>query len=180
MIVATIVILLGLLIGGAIWYCQDQHIIIPVNLTQEEQKDYEQKVQDYEKKIQTETDPEDSLKRPYMDHFLEKARYETYLGRLSEAEKTLRKGLSHYETSSAAHHNLAKIYEKMGKNQKAIKEYLILANEYRMQQYLLDAARAAIVDNDYKNAFRNYWDYQKVFKTPDITIEDWLRKNKKS
>ena len=81
------ILIILLIIGGIVMY-QERNMVVDMNLTPEVQEEYEQKLVEYTEKLK-EPDETDALKRANIDHFIEKARYESYLGYLSKAEKTL-------------------------------------------------------------------------------------------
>lgn len=168
----------GILALGVLYVTLSRPVIIPVDITSEQRADYEEKVKLYDEKIKTEVDEEDQEKRPRMDDFIEKARYQGYLGRLSDSETTLKTALSYYEVSSIAHHNLAKLYEQMKLWKRAFKLYAILVTDYQKPEYEWDMARMAKEMNDVKLASKHYWSYQRQFKNPSAEFEQWLREKK--
>jgi tetratricopeptide (TPR) repeat protein len=178
MAVGILLILLLALLGIYKLYKAERNVVIEVNLTPEIRAEYEKRLADFTKKLATEKDPEDKLHRPYLDYFIEKARYEQYLGRLSQAEKTLKSSFEYYEVSSAVLNNLAKVYEQMGEIDDAIEVYEKLISDYQITQYYMDIARLERARGSYRGAFDAYWEYQKIVKQPDVEFETWLRENK--
>lgn len=145
---------------------------IEVDLTPEQQQQYEEKLQMWSEKLTNfvpEEDAED--KRPSMDYFIEKARYEEYLGRLGDATKTLKKGMELYPISSVGWNNLAKIYEKQGKYKKALEMYeKILSNFPILQQYHVDIIKMNIILKNKEEALKVYNAYKEKtgFQDPNL------------
>ena len=170
--------LIILAIAGGVYYEFFRNITISVELTPEQRSEYEAKVELYDQKIKTEVDEEDPLKRPRQDDFIEKARYLGYLGRLSDAERTLKADLRIYEISQVAVHNLAKLYEQMKAWSRAARSYGQLVDAYQLPEYRWDMARMEREMGNIKEAGDQYWRYQKAFRTPSAEFEQWLRDHK--
>lgn len=171
-----IAILAAVVVATAVYVYKYNNVVIDVNLTPEQLLEYEAKVKEFGEKLQT-PDPEDPMQRPNLDFFLEKAKYEYYLGRLSSAIRTLDEGLQIYPATTSMLHNKAKMYEAMGRYKRAIDMYQIIIDENGNKAYYIEIARAARTMNDVETAKNAYWEYQKNYNTPDTEFENWLREN---
>lgn len=150
---------------------------IDPNLTPTVRKQYEEKLQLFSAELEKEK-PKGAQSAILGDYYIEKARYQGYLGQLSESEKTLKEGLKVIKISNAIVHNLAKINEQMKRYDEAMKYYRMLITDYKMDQYYMDLARAAREAKKVSSANEAYWNYQKIYKAPDAEFEQWLRDNK--
>ncbi len=180
-IVISLLVAVGALAYGTYTVYQNQNPVeIAVDITDEQRTDYEAKLADYTAKL---ADPafRDENGLPNSDLYIEKARYLAYLGHLSQAEAVLKECLKKFKMYTVAEHNLARIYEQMGKYDKAVDIYERLADEtiYNQPQYFMDAARVMRIQKNVNGADVAYNAFLKKFNTPDAEFEQWLRDNKK-
>lgn len=133
-------IIVGILVAGVAVFgflnYKKSHYVVEVNLTQEERADYEAKVVDMDQKIKAVKPPE----KPDIDYFIEKARYQEYLGLYSDAINTLMDSFKYYENTSAGWNNIAKLYDKAGDYKSAISFYSKLIDTFNLNRYYLDIA----------------------------------------
>ncbi|PIQ78586.1 hypothetical protein COU76_05140 [Candidatus Peregrinibacteria bacterium CG10_big_fil_rev_8_21_14_0_10_49_10] len=132
-IIVLFVVLSG--IGIGLWKQQAKYTV-DVDITPEQRQTFEQRVEEWDEKI----DSTPAGEQPNPDYFIEKARYQEYLGQYGAAIKTLQSLFDYYENSSAAWNNLAKLYEKVGRPRKAIENYQKLIDVFELYQFRLDIA----------------------------------------
>lgn len=138
----TLIILL--LVATAWSYWSRARYNVDLNLPPEQKAEYEAKVEEFDKEIRKVAPPN----KPDMDFFIEKARYQEYLGQYGDAIDTLLESFKYYENTSAGWNNIAKLYDKVGDFKSAIIFYNKLIDTFSLYRYYLDVA----------------WDYYKIGK----------------
>ena len=129
------ILVIGIAVFGFLNY-KKSHYTVEVNLTEEERADYESKVVLMDQKIKA-IKP---FEKPDIDYFIEKARYQEYLGFYSDAIATLLDSFKYYQNTSAGWNNIAKLYDKAGDYKSAIFFYSKLIDTFSLNRYYLDIA----------------------------------------
>lgn len=129
------VLVLSIAVFGFLNYKKSRYTV-EVNLTAEQRADYESKVVLMDGKIKAVKPPE----KPDIDYFIEKARYQEYLGLYSDAITTLLDSFKYYQNTSAGWNNIAKLYDKVGDYKSAIFFYSKLIDTFSLNRYYLDIA----------------------------------------
>lgn len=142
--IAGLVLLMLILIGTGWSYWRKVRYNVDLNLSPEQEAEYEAKVEQFDKEIRKVAAPN----KPDIDFFLEKARYQEYLGSYGDAIETLLESFKYYENTSAGWNNIAKLYDKAGDYKSAIIFYNKLINTFSLYRYYLDVA----------------WDYYRIGK----------------
>ncbi len=180
-IIVSLVLAIGALAYAAFYvYQQQKPIDVAVSITDAQRAEYEAKIAEADEKLK-QPDPNNSDGLPNSDYYIQKALYLGYLGHLSQAEAVLKEDLKVFKFSTVAEHNLARLYEQMGKYDKALAVYEKLVDEtvYNQPQYFIDVARMDRLLNDVNAADVAYHLNLKKFNSPDAEFEQWLRDNKK-
>ena len=127
---------------------------------------WDEKINNYDPATSDDGDP-----RPPMDYFIEKARYQGYLGNVGEAIDTLDSSLQLYDISSVAWHNLGRLYERIEEPKKSLAYYeQILTIFPDKHQYNIDIIRMKILLGEKDEALKMYQSYAVMtgFDDPEI------------
>lgn len=127
------VLVVGVAVFGFLNYKKSRYTV-DVNLTPEQRADYESKVVLMDQKIKAVK----SSEKPDIDYFVEKARYQEYLGLYGDAIDTLLDSFRYYENTSVGWNNIAKLYDKIGDYKSAIMFYGKLIDAFGLNRYYLD------------------------------------------
>jgi len=112
--------------------------------------------------------------RPPFAYFLEVALAQEKLGRLGQAINTYKKVLKLYENSQVAWHNLGRIYERVGKYDKAVDYYAKIIDQFGFVAYNMDIANAYIKKGDLDAAQKAYNQYRILTNLTDPAVEQYL------
>lgn len=142
--------LLVLMVGIGMWaYMKKASYNVELPLTNEQRAEYESKVVQMDQKLKESRSKGEE--KPDIDYFIEKARYQEYLGHYSDAIDTLLGALRYYEVTSAGWNNLAKLYDKVGEYALAAQFYNKLLDTFNIDRYYYELA----------------WDYYHLGKLED-------------
>lgn len=144
----------GLVVAAGIffWYRYYFRYNVNLDLTPEQKIEYEEKVRLMDGKIKSVKYPD----KPDIDFFIEKARYQEYLGKYGKAIQTLLEAFKYYENTTAGWNNIARLYDKVGDYQSATVFYKKLIEMFRLNQYYVDLARDFYMLGQYKLAYEAY------------------------
>ncbi|MBI4994411.1 hypothetical protein HZC21_02075 [Candidatus Peregrinibacteria bacterium] len=134
--IMTALLFLVIVFAGIWVYWNKNRYNVDLNLTPEQKLEYEQKVSEMNKRIREII----SRDKPDIDLFIEKARYQEYLGRYGDAIDTLLESFKYYENTSVGWNNIAKLYDKVGDYKSAILFYNKLINTFNLYRYYLEVA----------------------------------------
>lgn len=150
-----ILVIAAVAVIGVISYQKNRAMTVEVTLTPEQRAEYESKVEYFDKRIE-DVEPPAS---PEIDDFIEKARYQEYLGRYGDAIATLLDAFRYYENTSAGWNNIAHLYEKVGQYDRAAQFYIKLIDTFSLYRYYIDLAKAYYNMNQVDKAFEAYGRY---------------------
>lgn len=136
---------------------------VDVKLTPEQRLEYEEQVRIADRKIKAVKPPD----KPDIDYFIDKARYQEYLGRYGEAIDTLLESFKYYGNTSAGWNNIAKLYDKVGDYRNAIVFYNKLIDSFSLNRYYVDVAWDYYRLGKYKIAFEAYGRYAQLTDMTD-------------
>lgn len=130
-------LLISLLLIAIAWsYWSRARYNVDLNLSPEQEAEYEAKVEEFDKLIRKVFAPN----KPDIDFFIEKARYQEYLGLYGNAIDTLLESFKYYPNTSAGWNNIAKLYDEVGDYRSAIIFYNKLINTFSLYRYYLNVA----------------------------------------
>lgn len=112
--------------------------------------------------------------RPPYQYFISLGTAQTELGRLSDAIRTYKQALKHYEIAEVAWNNLGRLYDRIGKYDKAIAAYQNILDELNNPQYYLDVANSYIMKGDPDGAQKAYNQYRLATNNSDPGIEMYI------
>ncbi|MBN2095905.1 tetratricopeptide repeat protein [Candidatus Peregrinibacteria bacterium] len=164
--------------------CLQSGWTVKVDLTDEERQEVQATVTEYKDKIKNyEPDEVFFTPDPPIPFWVELARaYET-LGQLGDALDTYEKAKDYYPRSQAIENNIGRLYEKAGKYEEAVEQYLYVAEEFQEPKYYYDITWVYIKAKDRKNAekYFNIWQLatQKTDGQTQRAIKD-LREEEKA
>jgi len=152
--------------------CNQNEVKSEINLSPEKKAEYTEKIQHWSNKIDNyEEKSIDNDERPPMDFFIEKARYQEYLGNINSAIKTLQTALDLYENSSVAWNNIAKLYEQKGKYKKSLKYYQKLVETFPdLHYYTIDMIKMQVLLKNKTAALNLYNQYKKDYQYQDAEL----------
>lgn len=157
--------------------CGNGNYVYDVDITAEQRTEYENQVKEWTDKIK-DYKPEEGAEdtRVPVNYFINKARYEDYLGLNGDAVDTLNKALQLYEISSVAWNNLAKLYEERGDYETALGYYRMILDHFPdLTMHHANIIRAYIKLGEKEKAEKYYYDY---VNSTGHTDEDLLRQIK--
>lgn len=149
---------------------------VQVNLSPEERVRYEAIVSDMDAKIKSVNPGE----KPDIDYFIEKARYQEYLGQYGKAIDTLLASFRVYDNTSVGWNNVAKLYEKVGDYKKANAFYKKLIETFRLDRYYLDMAWNFYRMNELGKAYETFGRYTQLTGGKDDELFKLILEKKKS
>ncbi|MBU1018135.1 tetratricopeptide repeat protein [Patescibacteria group bacterium] len=164
--------------------CLQTDWTVKVDLTDEEKQETQATIADYKDKIKN-YEPDDVFFTldPPIPFWVELARAYESLGQLGDALDTYEKAKTYYPRSQAIENNIGRLYEKAEKYEKAVEQYLYVAEEFQEPKYYYDITWVYLKAKDRKNAekYFNIWQLatQKTDGQTQRAIKD-LREEEKA
>jgi len=149
---------------------------IDVDLTDEQRQQYERTVAEFEFKIKN-YQPDDRFETPEapIPFWVELAVAQENLGRLDDALRTYTKAQKIYPRSQAIENNIGRLYEKAGLREKAIEQYLYVADEFQDPRYYRDITKLYIELKDRRNAEKYFNVWQLATRQTDTEIQQEIK-----
>lgn len=150
---------------------------IDVDLTAAEREQYEQNIVDFKLKIKN-FDPENTSDTT-IPFYVEVGRAQENLGQLGDALKTYQKAKKIYPRSQAIENNIGRLYERVGEYEKAVEQYLYIAEEFQEPRYIYDVTWVYIKTKDRKNAEKYFNIWQLTTQKTDLKTQQAIKKLRK-
>ena len=151
--------------------CQSNWVV-DVDLTAEEKAEIQADIKDIKSRLSADMKSSD-----YIQAVISLARKYEDLGQLSDAIDVYVDTLKNENLSApTVNRNLALLYEKIGKFEKAIEQYQILIDKYLDENYLYDITWAYINMGERREAEKYFNAWQLKFQKTDVQTQDAIKK----